>query len=111
MNHESVAISYASSEMIDARSQIFAKMASFNGSSEEKERSLGLFIRGSLLARFLAIAEIYKLILGKPGCILDLGTWRGQTAVLCENYRAIYEHFTSIDELLLLILSLVVRIF
>lgn len=26
-----------------------------------------------------------------PGAILDLGTWRGQTAVLCENFRAILE--------------------
>ena len=26
-----------------------------------------------------------------PGMIVDLGTWRGQTAVVCENLRAIFE--------------------
>ena len=56
---------------------------------------MGLFIRGSLLARFLAVQEVYTQILDLPGIVLDLGTWRGQTAVLCENFRAIYEplHF------------------
>ena len=83
MHHESVAISYSSSEMIDARFQIYEKMKEFNGSTEEKERSMGLFIIASLLARFLAIADLYKLILNTPGCIFDLGTWRGQTAVHC----------------------------
>jgi len=27
----------------------------------------------------------------RPGSILDIGTWRGLTAVLCENFRAIHE--------------------
>lgn len=95
MPHESVAISYASSEMINARHEIYEQMNLFSGSTDEKERSMGLFVRASLLARFLAISDLYKLIIGKPGCILDLGTWRGQTAILCENYRAIFEplHF------------------
>ena len=91
MTHESVEISYASNEMIDARYEIFEQMNLFAGSKYEKERSLGLFLRASLLARFLGVSDLYKIIIGKPGCILDLGTWRGQTAVLCENYRAIYE--------------------
>lgn len=70
-------------------------MEGYGGTDEEKERSLGLFLRGSLLARILAIVEIYKQIVDVPGAILDIGTWRGQTAVLCENLRAIFEplHF------------------
>jgi hypothetical protein len=56
---------------------------------------LGLFLRGSLLARIFAIRELYEKIVMQPGVIIDLGTWRGQTAVLCENLRAIFEplHF------------------
>lgn len=89
--HESTAISYSSSESIEARDKLFSLLHNYPATAEETERSLGLFIRGSLLARFLAIADIYKLIIDKPGMIVDLGTWRGQTAVLCENLRAIYE--------------------
>ena len=93
--HESTAITYSPSDSIAARQELFDLMAHYPATPEEKERSLGLFIRGSLLARFLAISEIYQQIVKIPGIIIDLGTWRGQTAVLCENLRAIYEplHF------------------
>ena len=94
--HESAVVSYSSEESIDARMQIFGLMNAYQASDEEKERSLGLFLRGSLLARILAIADIYKLIVDIPGAIFDVGTWRGQTAVVCENLRAIFEplHFS-----------------
>lgn len=93
--HESAVVSYSPSESIDARMQIFQLMNEYQATDEEKERSLGLFLRGSLLARIFAITEIYKLIIDKPGAIFDIGTWRGQTAVVCENLRAIFEplHF------------------
>jgi len=93
--HESAVVSYSSEESIDARMQIFGLMNAYQASDQEKERSLGLFLRGSLLARILAIADIYKLIVDIPGAIFDVGTWRGQTAVVCENLRAIFEplHF------------------
>lgn len=70
-------------------------MNGYASTPEEKERSLGLFLRGSLLARILAVAHIYQQIVEIPGIVFDIGTWRGQTAVLCENFRAIYEplHF------------------
>jgi len=68
---------------------------SYVATDDETERSLGLFLRSSLIARFLAVGDIYRRILSIPGCVFDIGTWRGQTAVLCENFRAIYEplHF------------------
>jgi hypothetical protein len=91
MEHESVRISYSNSQSHEARRNIFNRIAEYPGTAEETERSLGLFLRGSLLARILAIQEAYKLIIGKPGFVFDIGTWRGQTAVLCENIRAIYE--------------------
>jgi hypothetical protein len=90
-DHESTTISFSSEESLVARTEIFQLMQTYNATEGEKERSLGLFLRGSLLARMLAIGELYQKILDMPGMVLDVGTWRGQTAVLCENFRAIYE--------------------
>lgn len=94
-SHESGAITYSSDDAIHARKEIFRRMKSYDATEDEAERSLGLFLRGSLLARVLATGEIYQRIVKLPGCVMDVGTWRGQTAVLCENFRAIYEplHF------------------
>jgi SAM-dependent methyltransferase len=89
--HESSVITFSPRESIKARKEIFKAMQSYQATNDEKERSLGLFLRGSLLARILAIADIYREIVEIPGSILDIGTWRGQTAVLCENLRSIYE--------------------
>ena len=67
--------------------------------SGERRRSgtvgLGLSFGGSLLLEFLRYGSYNEKIVMKPGIIIDLGTWRGQTAVLCENLRAILEplHF------------------
>lgn len=93
--HESSVISYSNKDSLDARTALFNQMEQYEATKEEKERSLGLFLRSSLLARILAIADIYKKIVNIPGAIFDVGTWRGQTAVVCENLRAIYEplHF------------------
>lgn len=93
--HESSVISYSSENSIDARNELFNYLKTYPATDEETERSLGLFIRGSLLARIFAIRELYEKIVLLPGVVIDLGTWRGQTAVVCENLRAIFEplHF------------------
>ena len=93
--HESAVISYSSAQSVDARMEIYRLMNEYRATDDEKERSLGLFLRGSLLARIFAISDIYKQIVSIPGAIFDVGTWRGQTAVVCENLRAIFEplHF------------------
>lgn len=93
--HESAVVSYSNDDAIGARSKIFERLMTYEATPDEHERSLGLFLRGSLLARILAVGHIYQKIIDLPGAVLDVGTWRGQTAVLCENYRAIYEplHF------------------
>lgn len=95
MKHESAVVSYSNQVSLDARVEIFNLMHSYPATPDETERSMGLFLRGSLLARILAVAEIYQRITHLPGVVMDVGTWRGQTAVLCENFRAIYEplHF------------------
>lgn len=89
--HESTVMTCSPKDAIEARRELFDLMESYPSTKDEKERSLGLFIRGSLLARILAIGDIYHKIIQKPGIVIDLGTWRGQTAVLCENFRAVYE--------------------
>jgi hypothetical protein len=89
--HESSAITLSSSDAVKARNEMFNMLGNYPATPEETERSLGLFLRGSLLARILGVQEIYKQIVDLPGIIVDVGTWRGQTAVLCENFRAIYE--------------------
>jgi len=93
--HESTVVTYSADDSVAARRELFEMMNSYRATDDEKERSLGLFLRGSLLARIFALADIYKQIVDIPGCIFDIGTWRGQTAVLCENMRAIFEplHF------------------
>lgn len=91
MSHESAVTTYSPPDSLEARKRIFELQQTYPATDDEKERSLGLFLRGSLLARILAIRDLYTQIIDIPGAILDIGTWRGQTAVLCENLRAIYE--------------------
>jgi hypothetical protein len=94
-NHESTVITYSDESSLEARAKLFTLLRNYPATEGEAERSLGLFLRGSLLARIFAIRELYEKIVMKPGIIVDLGTWRGQTAVVCENLRAIFEplHF------------------
>lgn len=89
--HESGVITRSSDESLDARAELFKISKSYPGTDTERERSSGLFLRASLLARFLAVYEVYKRIVSIPGAVFDVGTWRGQTAVLLENFRAILE--------------------
>lgn len=93
--HESTAITYSGADSLAARSELFEILKNYPATPEETERSLGLFLRGSLLARIFAIRELYEKIVPLPGAVFDVGTWRGQTAVVCENLRAIFEplHF------------------
>jgi macrocin-O-methyltransferase TylF-like protien len=89
--HESGVITLSDDESLKARTDLFELFNNYPATDVEKERSLGLFIRGSLLARIFGIRELYEKIVMYPGVIVDLGTWRGQTAVICENLRAIFE--------------------
>ena len=71
-SHESAVVSYSSAQSIDARMKIYRLMNTYRATDEEKERSLGLFLRGSLLARIFAIADIYKKIIDIPGAVFDV---------------------------------------
>jgi len=56
---------------------------------------LGLFMRSSALAKILFLNELYALIDGKPGVIVEFGTWWGQNLALFENLRALHEPFNA----------------
>jgi len=57
--------------------------------------NFGLYMRGSVLVKYLVINELYELIINVPGVIMEFGTWWGQNMVLFENMRAIYEPFNK----------------
>lgn len=57
--------------------------------------NLGLYIRGSLLVKFIFINSLYERIIHIPGTICEFGTWWGQNLVLFENLRAIHEPFNK----------------
>ncbi len=91
MKYDSTVFTNSSNGQLEARKALYAAFESYEAPKDEKERSLSLFLRGSQLARIIAINEIYQQIIDIPGNIMDFGTWRGSTAILCENNRAIYE--------------------
>ena len=95
-NSESTRHTGASDVQLEYRNRLWDTFVSAPLSTPELERSLGLFIRGSLLARLLAIDEVYRKIVHLPGNIFEFGCWRGQTTVVCENLRAIHEPFNKL---------------
>ncbi|WP_460423474.1 dTDP-6-deoxy-L-hexose 3-O-methyltransferase [Pseudomonas sp. ZL2] len=91
----STSVTQSSESQLDAREHLWEEFQNAPLDDAEKERNLGLFIRSPLLARLLAISDVYREIVQIPGSVLDFGTWRGQNAVLCENLRAIFEPFNK----------------
>lgn len=63
--------------------------------SEDLLFNLGLYTRGSLLAKYLVMNDLYQRIKDIPGHILEFGVWYGLNMVLLENLRAIYEPFNK----------------
>ena len=57
--------------------------------------NLGLYVRSSLLVKFLVLHDVYRRIQALPGALIEFGTWRGQNLVLLENLRAIHEPFNK----------------
>ena len=57
--------------------------------------NLGLYIRSSLLVKFIILYELYGRFKSLPGALIEFGTWWGQNLVLLENLRAIHEPFIS----------------
>jgi hypothetical protein len=57
--------------------------------------NLGLYIRSSLLVKFLVLDGLYRRFKSIPGALVEFGTWWGQNLVLLENLRAIHEPFNK----------------
>lgn len=57
--------------------------------------NLGLYVRSSLLVKFLVLDGLYRRFKSIPGALVEFGTWRGQNLVLLENLRAIHEPFNK----------------
>src|SRR4051812_22550466 len=88
-------ITAANEDQLDFRNKLW-EMRNKNPLPEaELERNPGLFVRSSLLARFLAITDVYRTIIDVPGSVFDLGCWWGQNSVLFENCRSIFEPFNK----------------
>jgi Macrocin-O-methyltransferase (TylF) len=57
--------------------------------------NLGLYVRSSLLVKFLVLDGFYRRFKSIPGVLVEFGTWWGQNLVLLENLRAIHEPFNK----------------
>lgn len=57
--------------------------------------NLGLYVRSSLLVKFIVMHELYQRIRHVPGALMEFGVWWGQNLVLLENLRAIHEPFNK----------------
>lgn len=55
--------------------------------------NIGIYMRSSVLAKFLYIDELYQKIIRIPGVIMEFGVWWGQNIVLFESLRSIYEPY------------------
>ncbi|WP_010325265.1 TylF/MycF/NovP-related O-methyltransferase [Marinobacterium stanieri] len=91
MNYDPSVFTSSDIGQLQARDELFELYQSYQAPQNELERSLPLFMRASLLARVLAVQEVFLAGMKTPGCIMDFGTWRGMIPVLCENLRAVYE--------------------
>jgi hypothetical protein len=60
---------------------------------EELLVNLGLFMRSGTLAKLLFLNEMYQKILDLPGIVCEFGVWWGQSLVVFENLRAVYEPY------------------
>ena len=67
---------------------------------EELLVNLGLYMRSGALAKILFLNEIYEKILPIPGVICEFGVWWGQSLVLFENLRAVYEPYNHLRKII-----------
>jgi len=83
----------ASKNQIEARRKISRLAINTLEENDEFHRDLPSYLHSGIYARIFGIQELYLQTIGIPGLILDLGTYRGSTAIILENLRAIYEPF------------------
>jgi hypothetical protein len=77
----------------DARRELLRLFRERPISDEELLVNLCLYMRSGALARVLFLNELYQMILPLPGVVCEFGTWWGQSLVVFENLRAVYEPY------------------
>lgn len=59
----------------------------------EELMNVGLFVRGTILAKILWLNELYEHIIPIPGVIMEFGVWWGANLSLLANFRNVYEPY------------------
>ena len=85
----------ANAQALKSRQRLEEMFSSAPMPPDELMFNLGLFVRSSLLVKFLVMHELYQRIVHLPGALLEFGVWRGQNLILMENLRAIHEPFNK----------------
>lgn len=85
--------SRASESQLAARQRLLDLFRECPIPEEQLLVNFGLYIRSSVLAKFLYINELYQKIIHIPGIIVEFGVWWGQNLALFESLRAIYEPY------------------
>jgi hypothetical protein len=87
--------SSAFGETFDFRNRLGEMFANSPLPKEELMFNLGLYVRSSLLVKFLVLNDLYLRFKSVPGALIEFGTWWGQNLILLENLRAIHEPFNK----------------
>ncbi len=85
----------ASGETFQFRDRLREMMQGAPMAPDELMFNLGLYVRSSLLVKFLVLSDLYRRFQSVPGVLIEFGAWRGQNLVLLENLRAIHEPFNK----------------
>jgi hypothetical protein len=85
----------SSASQLDFREQLESRFKNSPLPLEHLMCNFGLYMRSSVLVKFLVINDLYERVLRIPGVIMEFGTWWGQNLVLFENLRAIHEPFNK----------------
>ena len=85
----------ANEEQLSARDRIKILAESNLEFRDEFFRDLPLYMHSGILARSLAVQELYLESRKVPGYFLDFGTWKGSNLILLENFRSIYDSFDN----------------
>ena len=85
--------SRASQEQSEARKKLRELFENSPLPTDELLVNLALYMRSSVVAKFLYINELYQLIVHTPGVIMEFGVWWGTNMALFESLRAVYEPY------------------
>lgn len=83
----------SSDSSVQAREDLYRLFRERPMQEHELLVNLGLFMRSGSLAKLLFLNEMYQKIIEIPGIICEFGVWMGQSTVVFENLRAVYEPY------------------